>query len=50
MGKLPKRSGESQQKQAAVLRLRAELKKAIAAENYERAAELRDRLKEMEES
>jgi len=49
MGKVPKRSGEAQQKQASVLRLRAELKKAVAAENYERAAELRDRLKEMEE-
>jgi len=50
MGKLPSRAGEGQQKQVAVLRLRAELKKAIADENYERAAELRDRLKEMESS
>jgi protein arginine kinase activator len=49
-GKLPRRGGEGQQKQAAALRLRAELKKAVAAENYERAAELRDRLKEMEAS
>jgi protein arginine kinase activator len=50
MGKLPRRGGSGQQKHAAVLRLRAELKKAITAENYEKAAELRDRLKEMEQS
>lgn len=50
MGKLPSRAGQGQQKQAAVLRLRAELKKAVAEEQYERAAELRDRLKEMEQS
>lgn len=50
MGKVPRRAGATQQKHSAILRLRAELKQAISAENYERAAELRDRLKEMEES
>jgi len=50
MGKLPRRAGAGQQKHASILRLRAELKRAVAAEDYERAAELRDRLKEMEQS
>ena len=48
VGKVPHRSGCDQKKQNAILRLRAELQKAIAAEDYERAAELRDRIKEME--
>ncbi len=49
IGKVPERAGSGQEKQNAMLRLRGELKQAIAAENYERAAEIRDRLKEMEE-
>ena len=49
VGKVPRRAGSDQKKQNAVLRLRAELKGAIAAEDYERAAELRDRIKEMED-
>lgn len=49
IGKVPQRAGTGQEKQNAMLRLRGELKQAVAAENYERAAELRDRIKEMEE-
>lgn len=49
IGKVPKRADSGQEKQNTMLRLRGELKQAIASENYERAAELRDRLKEMEQ-
>jgi protein arginine kinase activator len=50
IGKVPRRAGADQAKQNAILRLRADLKKAVAAEDYERAAEMRDRLKEMEQA
>ena len=50
IGKVPRRAGSSQKKQNALLRLRAELKGAVAAEDYERAADLRDQIKEMEDS
>ena len=49
-GKVPHRAGSRQKKQNALLRLRAELKSAIAAENYERAAALRDQIKELEKT
>ncbi len=48
VGKVPHRAGQTHQKQNTILRLRAELKKAIQAEQYEQAAELRDRIKEVE--
>lgn len=48
IGKVPRRAGSDQKKQNALLRLRAELKGAVGAEDYERAAELRDRIKELE--
>ena len=50
IGKVPRRAGHSQKKQTAILRLRSQLKLAVASESYERAAELRDRIKEMEAS
>jgi len=50
IGKVPHRAGGDQEKQNAILRLRVQLKQAIVAENYERAAEMRDRLKEMEQA
>jgi len=50
IGKVPRRAGTDQKKQNSILRLRAELKNAVAAEDYERAASLRDRIKEMENS
>jgi protein arginine kinase activator len=50
VGKAPRQSGERQQRQMAVLRLRAQLKDAVACEDYERAAELRDQIKQMEPS
>jgi protein arginine kinase activator len=48
IGKVPHRAGGDQQKQTAVLRLRAELKRVIATEDYERAAALRDQIRELE--
>jgi protein arginine kinase activator len=50
VGKAPAKAGTSQQKQNAVLRLRGALRAAIAAEDYERAAALRDQIKELENS
>ncbi len=49
LGKVPHRAGGDQQKQTAILRLRAELKQVIGAEDYERAAVLRDQIHELEE-
>ena len=48
VGKVPRHSGRDQKRQNAILRLRAELRGAIAAEDYERAAGLRDQIKEAE--
>lgn len=50
VGKAPHRSGGQQKKQNALLRLRADLKKAVAAEDYEKAAMLRDQIQELEAS
>ena len=50
VGKVPRRSGQDQKRQNAVLKLRAQLRGAIAAEDYESAALLRDRIKELEGS
>ncbi|MCD4824480.1 MAG: UvrB/UvrC motif-containing protein [Phycisphaerae bacterium] len=48
VGKVPIHADQTQKKQNAILRLRAELKEMITAEQYERAAVLRDQIKEME--
>jgi len=50
IGKVPHRASSDQKKQNAMLRLRAELKGAVAAEDYERAAVLRDQIKQLEKS
>ena len=49
-GKLPHNAGESEKVQQEISRLRTQLKAAIAVEDYERAAQLRDRVKELENS
>lgn len=49
VGKVPRRAGVDQQKQNTILRLRGELKQAIKSEQYERAAQLRDEIKRVEE-
>lgn len=48
VGKVPHKAGSEQKKYNAMLRLRMELKNAIAAEDYEKAAMLRDQIKELE--
>lgn len=48
VGKVPARAGLAQQRQTALLRLRGQLRSAIAAEEYERAAALRDELRALE--
>ncbi|MCK4602297.1 MAG: UvrB/UvrC motif-containing protein [Phycisphaerae bacterium] len=49
-GKVPHRAGSDQRRQNSLLRLRAQLKGAIASEDYELAATLRDQIKELESS
>lgn len=48
LGKVPRHAGAVQRKQNALLRLRAQLKQAVQKEQYERAADLRDQIKEIE--
>lgn len=50
IGKAPRRAGTIEKKQNALLRLRARLKAAVAEEDYEQAAGLRDQIKELEDS
>lgn len=47
-GKIPKRAGGSYKIQKDIEKLKAQLKKAIDSEEYERAAQLRDKIREME--
>ena len=48
VGKVPRRSGGGEQRQLLIARMRKRLDEAIAAENYELAAKLRDELTGME--
>ena len=50
VGKTPVNAAASQRRQSELLRLRGQLKDAVAGENYEEAAALRDRIKELEGS
>lgn len=50
VGKVPHRSGNKIRIKNEVARLKRELQEAINAEEYERAAVLRDRIKELEQS
>jgi len=45
LGKVPKRSSARMKTSVETIRLRRELDKAVAGENYERAAQLRDQIK-----
>ncbi|HEX3871316.1 MAG TPA: UvrB/UvrC motif-containing protein, partial [Pirellulales bacterium] len=47
-GKRPKRHRGSTDRQTDLIRLRRELKDAVLGENYERASELRDEIKQIE--
>lgn len=49
MGKVPTHAGASQVRQQRLRQLRQELEDAVAAEEYERAASLRDQLMQVEE-
>lgn len=49
-GKHPKRSGANTSRQTELIRLRRELKEAVSAEEYERASQLRDEIKQIEGS
>jgi len=48
MGKVPHRAGPGQQRQTEILRLRGALRAAVTQEDYERAAALRDQIKQLE--
>jgi protein arginine kinase activator len=49
-GKQPQRAAASADNQAAMIQLRREMEEAIECEDYERASEIRDQLKKMEEA
>lgn len=49
IGRVPTGADDAQKRQTAILRLRSELKAAVASEDYEKAAVLRDQIKELEE-
>ena len=47
-GKVPRRAPRNTQQQTTLIQLRNELKRAVAAEDYEAAARLRDQIKGIE--
>jgi protein arginine kinase activator len=49
VGKTPKRSPGGSGERTQLIRLRREMKEAVAGEEYERASELRDRIRRIEE-
>ena len=48
-GKVPKRAPRNTQQQTTLIQLRNELKRAVAAEDYETAARLRDKIRAIEQ-
>ena len=48
-GKVPKRAPRNTQQQTTLIQLRNEIKRAVAAEDYEAAAKLRDKIKDIEQ-
>jgi protein arginine kinase activator len=49
IGKVPRRAGVGEQRQVQLLRLRKRLAEAVAGEDYESAAKLRDEIRKFEE-
>jgi protein arginine kinase activator len=49
LGKVPRRAPRGTQMQATLIQLRNDLKRAVAAEDYEAAARLRDQIKTLEQ-
>jgi protein arginine kinase activator len=47
-GKVPKRAPRNSQQQTTLIQLRNDLKRAVAAEDYETAARIRDKIKSIE--
>jgi len=48
IGKVPKRCSQGAGQQTQLIRLRRDMKEAIASENYEQASEIRDQIREIE--
>lgn len=48
LGKVPRRTGSESDRSSRLRRLNEDLERAIGAEEYERAAEIRDRIQELE--
>jgi protein arginine kinase activator len=48
VGKAPKRSPKGSEKRTQLIRLRREMKEAVSEEQYERASELRDKIRRIE--
>ncbi|KEI05061.1 UvrB/UvrC motif-containing protein [Clostridium botulinum] len=48
IGKIPKRSGKDLVNKNKILKLKEELQKAIALEEYEKAAEIRDKIRDID--
>lgn len=49
IGKVPRRAGAGEQRQALLMRMRKQLDDAVMGEDYERAARLRDDIRKFEE-
>lgn len=49
IGKVPRRAGASEHRQAQLLRMRKQLEEAVAQEDYEEAARIRDTIRTMED-
>jgi protein arginine kinase activator len=49
-GKTPRRQPQNKQQQAELIQLRNRLKQAVTREDYEQAAQIRDRIRQIEES
>jgi len=50
VGKVPKCCSSGAEQQTQLIRLRREMKEAVAAENYERASQLRDEMRAIEKA
>lgn len=48
VGKTPKHCGKDAEQQTQLIRLRREMKEAVATEDYERASQIRDQIKSIE--
>ena len=49
IGKVPKRSPSETEERTKLIRMRRDMKEAVAEEHYERATDLRDEIKQIEE-